>query len=160
MRSTDFCFPLLRLRALAPHSFPASLRGLRLAPSPRACTLEDGGWGTRRFKTPDPLRRVAPGCCEGFSSPHSRRHRTSDTPVAFPWLSLRLRETISAESAETVTCKRSVKSARHDGPGCLPSPASRALRGSHHSRKRSREVFRFDVDASVSSPAAAYFRTV
>ena len=34
MRSTDFCFPLFRLRALAPRSFPASLRDLRLAPSP------------------------------------------------------------------------------------------------------------------------------
>jgi hypothetical protein len=33
MLSTDFCFPLLRLRALASHSFPVSLRGLRLAPS-------------------------------------------------------------------------------------------------------------------------------
>jgi hypothetical protein len=31
---TDFCFPLLRLRVLAPLVFPASFRDLRLAPPP------------------------------------------------------------------------------------------------------------------------------
>jgi hypothetical protein len=41
-----------------PIVLPASLRGLRLAPSPRARTLDDGGWGTERFTTPDPLRRA------------------------------------------------------------------------------------------------------
>lgn len=86
--SASHCF---RLRALAPHSFPVSLRGLRLAPSPEACTPDDGDWGTWRFKTPDPLRRVAPGCWAACSSAHSRHHRTSDTPVAVPWFPLRLR---------------------------------------------------------------------
>jgi len=37
---TDFCFPLLRLRAPAPRSLPASLRGLRLALDSRACTRD------------------------------------------------------------------------------------------------------------------------
>jgi hypothetical protein len=72
MRSTDFCFPqLFRLRALTPRSFPASLRGLHLAPSPWACTPDGGDWGTRRFKTPDPLQRVAPGFHAAFLLPRA-----------------------------------------------------------------------------------------
>jgi len=35
---TNFCFPLLRLRVLAPLVFPASFRDLRLAPSPGLAT--------------------------------------------------------------------------------------------------------------------------
>jgi len=50
MRTTDFCFPLLRLRAPAPRALPASLRGLRLALGPWACThgRETGGPGVSR----------------------------------------------------------------------------------------------------------------
>jgi hypothetical protein len=42
---TDFCFPQLRLRALAPRRFPASLRSLRFALDRWACTQgqETGG---------------------------------------------------------------------------------------------------------------------
>jgi hypothetical protein len=110
MRSTDFCFPhCFRLRALAPRSFPASLRGLRLAPSPWACTPDEGDWGTWRFKTPDPLQRAAPGFSRGVSSSaRSRCHRASDIPVASPWPSPRLfAKRDSAGSAETV-------------PACVP----------------------------------------
>jgi len=32
---------------------------------PRACILDDGDWGTWRFTTPDPLRRVVSGFCRG-----------------------------------------------------------------------------------------------
>jgi len=47
---TDFCFPLLRLRAPAPHRFPASLRSLRFAlePCARTQTQETGGPGVSR----------------------------------------------------------------------------------------------------------------
>jgi len=50
MRTTDFCFPLLRQRAPAPRELPASLRGLRLALDRRACTRdqETGGPGVSR----------------------------------------------------------------------------------------------------------------
>jgi len=84
MRSTDFCFPLLRLRALASRSLPNI--SPRLAPRPAAfgSHQDDGGWGTWRFKTPDPLRREAPGWQAVCSSACSRCHRTSDTPVARP----------------------------------------------------------------------------
>jgi len=64
MRSTDFCFPLLFDYEHSRHIrsqllFEACASPLRR----RACTLEDGDWGTWRFKTPGPLRRVALGCC-------------------------------------------------------------------------------------------------
>jgi hypothetical protein len=112
MRSTDFCFPhLFRLRALAPRSFPASLRGLHLAPSPWACTPDEGDWGTWRFKTPDPLQRVAPGCSRGVSSSaRSRGYRASDTPVADPWPSPRLREARFRRASRDRAGMRSVKS--------------------------------------------------
>jgi len=67
MLSTDFCFPTVfdyehsRLAAL-----PASVRGLRLAPSPWLADQDDGDWGTWRFTTPDPLRRAAPGWRAAF----------------------------------------------------------------------------------------------
>jgi len=50
MRTTDFCFPLPDLRVPAPRELPASLRGLRLAHGPRACTRdqETGGPGVSR----------------------------------------------------------------------------------------------------------------
>jgi len=50
MRTTDFCFPLLRLRVPVPPVLPASLRGLRLALGRRACTRdpETGGPGVSR----------------------------------------------------------------------------------------------------------------
>jgi hypothetical protein len=60
--SASHCFDYEHSRRT---TFPASLRGLRLAPSPKACTLVDGGWGTWRFTTPDPLRRGAPGWSRG-----------------------------------------------------------------------------------------------
>jgi len=83
MRSTDFCFPhCLRLRALAPRSFPASLRGLHLAPSPWACTPDDGDWGTWRFKTPDPLQRVAPGFRAAFLLPRAPGATVLLTPLS------------------------------------------------------------------------------
>jgi len=50
MRTTDFCFPLLRLRVPVPRVLPASLRDLRLALGRRACTRdqETGGPGISR----------------------------------------------------------------------------------------------------------------
>jgi len=50
MRTTDFCFPLLRLRVPVPCVLPVSLRGLRLALGRRACTRdqETGGPGISR----------------------------------------------------------------------------------------------------------------
>jgi hypothetical protein len=56
---TDFCFPLLRLRAPAPHRFPASLRSLRFALGRWACTHDQETGGPGVFTTPDPLRRAA-----------------------------------------------------------------------------------------------------
>jgi len=83
MRSTDFCFPhCFRLRALAPRSFPASLRGLRLAPSPWACTPDEGDWGTWRFKTPDPLQRAAPGFRAAFLLPRAPGATVPLTPLS------------------------------------------------------------------------------
>jgi len=40
MRTTDFCFPLPRLRAPMPRELPISLRDLRLALDRRACTRD------------------------------------------------------------------------------------------------------------------------
>jgi hypothetical protein len=142
MHSTDFCFPLLRLRALAPHSFPASLRGLRLAPSTEACTTEDGDWGTWRFT--DARSASASGSRVGhaaLSSAHSRLHRTSDIPVASPWLPLRFREVedppslprpcLQAVREEPPTT--TIRDAFHRQP---PAPCA----GRTHTRERSREV--------------------
>jgi len=83
MRTTDFCFPLLRLRAPAPRQLPASLRDLRLALGARACTRdqETGGPGVSRR----PIRFGGPARVgnDGVnSSVCARSNRTSDTPVA------------------------------------------------------------------------------
>ena len=92
-----------RLRALAPHSFPASLRGLRLAPSPWACTPDEGDWGTWRFKTPDPLQRAAPGFRAAFLLPRTPGATVLLTPLSpsrGPRFACVKRD--SAGSAETV----------------------------------------------------------
>jgi len=131
-----------RLRALAPRSFPASLRGLRLAPSPWACTPDEGDWGTWRFKTPDPLQRAAPGFSRGVSSSaRSRCHRASDTPVASPWPSLR-----SSRSAIPPSQPRPCLHAVREEPLATTiqdafhrQPAAPCA-GRTHSRERSREV--------------------
>jgi len=55
----DFCFPLLRLRAPAPHRFPASLRSFRFARGQWTCThyQETGGPSVsrRRIRFGGPL---------------------------------------------------------------------------------------------------------
>jgi len=56
---TDFCFPLLRLRAPAPRRLPASLRSFHFALGPWARTHNQETGGPGVFTTPDPLRRVA-----------------------------------------------------------------------------------------------------
>jgi len=93
MLSTDFCFPLAfeyeHSRLLrSQHLSEACASPLRA----KACALADGGWGTWRFTTPDPLRRVVPGWRAAFSSASSQGHRVSGTPVAFPWRRLARRE--------------------------------------------------------------------
>jgi len=84
MRTADFCFPLLRLRALAPRELPASLRGLRLALDSWACTPnpETGGPGVSRCR----IRFSEPDQVDGSasSSERSRSSCTSDTPCRSP----------------------------------------------------------------------------
>jgi hypothetical protein len=55
---TDFCFPLLRLRAPAPRAFPASLRSLRLALFPWLASLERETGGSGVSRRTHPLRRA------------------------------------------------------------------------------------------------------
>jgi hypothetical protein len=83
--STDFCFPLLRLRVPVPRPFPASLRSLRFALGRWACThgQETGGPGVSRrpirFSGPPRLMHgILPPCTSELS-------RASDTPVASPF---------------------------------------------------------------------------
>jgi len=82
---TDFCFPLLRLRAPAPRRLPASLRSFHFALGPWACTQtqETGGPSVSR-------RQIRFGGPVGFvvwrdSSTHSRTSRAADTSVASPF---------------------------------------------------------------------------
>jgi hypothetical protein len=56
---TDFCFPLLRLRAPAPRWFPAFLRSFHFALGKLARTHNQETGGPGVFTTPDPLRRAA-----------------------------------------------------------------------------------------------------
>jgi hypothetical protein len=142
MRSTNFCFPLLRLRSLAPHSFPASLRGLRLAPPPEG--LHPGRWGLGdlavrrrpiRFGGWDWVGRAV------FSSDDSRFHRTSDIPVASPRLAVRFREARDP-SRPPRPCMRAF---REEPPTTTIRDAFRRqppapCAGRTHSRERSREV--------------------
>jgi len=154
---TAFDYEHSRLR-----SFPASLRSLRLAPPPQGLHP-----GRRRLGdlTVQDVRSASAGdpgfLAQRFSSARSRRHRASDIPVAAPWPSLRLREA----RFRRVSRDRDMQAVREEPPAtndpeCLPSPASRAMRGLHPPRKRSREGFRCDEGASVCSLAAAYFRTL
>jgi hypothetical protein len=82
MCTTDFCFPLLRLRVPVPRVLPASLRGLRLALGRRACTRDqetgEPGVSRRRIRFGGLLRVDARLASTG----RFRSSRTSDTPVA------------------------------------------------------------------------------
>jgi len=84
MRTTDFCFPLLRLRVPVPHVLPASLRGLRLALGRRACTRDQETGGPGVFTMPDPLWRASSSwrsvCFSG--APNSAVPRT---PLSLPF---------------------------------------------------------------------------
>jgi len=70
--TTDFCYPLSRLRAPTYRELPASLRGLRLALRRRACTWRQGDRWTRRFTTPRPLRQARSGWRAASYSVRSR----------------------------------------------------------------------------------------
>jgi hypothetical protein len=81
--STDFCFPMIRLRTPVPlfrsqHLFEAYASPLR----PKACALEEGGWGTWRFKTHRSASAGGLGLARGVLLP-----RTLDTAVPLTSLS-------------------------------------------------------------------------
>jgi len=84
MRSNQLLLPTASIRVLAPHSFPASFRDLRLALS-RGLLLEKRDWGTLRFMA---QKGSASAGCSGsrvaLSSTYSRSCRASDIPVASP----------------------------------------------------------------------------
>lgn len=126
---------------------------------PRACTLDDGDWGTWRFTTPDPLRRVVSGWGAASSSAHSRLHRASDIPVAFP------RPPVACASESLPSLPRPCWQAFREEPPARRSgmPSTDGL--PRHARfapslENGHVSFRFDEGASVSSPAAAYLRTL
>jgi len=80
---TDFCFPLHRLRVLAPHRFPASLRSFRFALGRWACTQnqETGG--------PSVSRRSirfggSPGLMRGVLLPRTPDRSVPLTPLSPP----------------------------------------------------------------------------
>lgn len=70
--TTNFCYPLPRLRAPTYRELPASLRGLRLALRRRACTWRQGDRWTWRFTTPHPLRQAHSGWRAASYSVRSR----------------------------------------------------------------------------------------
>jgi hypothetical protein len=120
-----------RLRALAPRSFPASLRGLRLAPPPTG--LHPG-----RRRLGDLAFHDARSASAGGLGLVARRvlPRTPDSTVPLTSLSHSRGPRSLARARVCRVCrdrvgKRSVKSRLHDDPGCLPPTAYRAMRGSH-----------------------------
>jgi len=132
MRSTDFCFPLLSTTSTRAAFVPSI--SSRLAPRPSALGLHPGRGRLGDLAVQDAGSASAGG--SGFSrgvssSACSRCYRASDTPVADPWPSPRLREARFRRASRDRAGLRSVKSACHYDQGCLPSPACRAMRGSH-----------------------------
>jgi len=153
MRTTDFCFPLLRLRAPAPRQLPASLRDLRLALGARACTRdqETGGPGVSRR----PIRFGGPARVgnDGVnSSVCARSNRTSDTPVA-PAPPRRTFVRRLGPGRRGRARRSSVKIERAPRPRVpsIDEGHSRACANRCRSRKRSR-------DASASIRPSAPFR--
>jgi len=114
--TTDFCFPLLRQRAPAPRALPASLRGLRLALGPWACTRgrETGGPGvSRRLIRFGGSRQVG---TRRFSSEGSRTDRASDTPVASNLPQRAFRHAASGSDRQGRSSRYSVKMKRGKRP--------------------------------------------
>jgi len=118
--SASHCFQHEHSRLFrSQHLFEACASPLRA----KACTFADGGWGTWRFTTPDPLRRAAPGWRAAFSSANSQRHRVSGTPVAFPWRRLARREA-AFRSGRPRPCSKAVRE----------GAAHATIRGTFHRR--------------------------
>jgi len=161
MRSTDFCFPLFSTTSTRATFVPSI--SSRLAPRPFAAGLvpwmmETGGPGGSR--RPIRFGGWPPVGARRSSSACSRNHRTSDTPVADPWLPLRLREVRRPPSPPDRACKRSMKirlPRRSGVPSIASCPAPSA--GRTHPRKNGHVSFRSNGGTSVSSPAVTYFRT-
>jgi len=142
MRSTDFCFPLFSTTSTRATFVPSI--SSRLAPRPFAAGLvpwmmETGGPGGSR--RPIRFGGWPPVGARRSSSACSRNHRTSDTPVADPWLPLRLREVRRPPSPPD----RALQAVHEDPPTTTIRSAfhrqlSRAKRGPYPpSKKRSRE---------------------
>jgi len=106
----------------------------RLAPRPFALGLHPGRGRLGDLAVQDAGSASAGG--SGFSrgvssSARSRCYRASDTPVADPRPSPRLREARFHRASRDRAGRHPVKGGCHYDPGCLPSPACRAMRGSH-----------------------------
>jgi hypothetical protein len=142
MRSTDFCFPLLLSTTSTRAAFVPSISS-RLAPRPFALGLHPGRGRLGDLAVQDAGSASAGG--SGFSrgvssSACSRCYRASDTPVANPWPSPRLREARFRRASRDRAGMRSVKS-RTPLRSRMPSIASLPpCAGRTHSRERSREV--------------------
>jgi len=112
MRSTDFCFPLLLSTTSTRAAFVPSISS-RLAPRPFALGLHPGRGRLGDLAVQDAGSASAGG--SGFSrgvssSARSRCYRASDTPVADPWPSPRLREARFRRASRDRAGLRSVKS--------------------------------------------------
>jgi len=156
MRTTDFCFPLLRLRAPALRQLPASLRGLRLALDTRACThgQETGGPGVSRR----PIRFGVPVRVGGLRhvSPSAPERAMPLTPLSRPSLRAALSHERFGSGCQGRASRPSVKIERALRPR-VPSidrGHSRSCANRRRSRVRSRERFRFDPALGVLSPVA------
>jgi len=155
MHSTDFCFPLLSTTSTRATFVPSI--SSRLAPRPLAPGLHPG-----RRRLGDLTVQDVRSASTGSPGLDARRFLPRAPGATEPLASLSLprgprpacakRE--SAEAAETVTCRRSVK-IRQPRRSEMPSIASRPApcAGRTHSRKRSREV-----SASMRVPVSLHPR--
>jgi len=153
MRSTDFCFPIFRLRSLAPRRAPASLRGSRLAPSPEDLRRRGRRPGDEAFHDASPASAGFLGFARGVLPPCALDETEPLTPVS-PLRRLRLarREGGLLRGGHDRDRAGSVKIHALYDRGCLsPAASPRHARIASPSGERSR-------DASASWGAPGPFR--
>jgi hypothetical protein len=158
---TDFCFPLLRLRAPAPRRLPASLRSFHFALGPWACTQtqETGGPGVsrRRIRFGGP-----PGLLCGVILPHTPEPAVPLTPLSPPHSpSLRFRTSVVCWGRQDCASRPLREDeASHCNPRCLPSIGDTRAPARAETSPECGHVmgFRFDLVLGALSPAVAALR--
>jgi len=142
MRTTNVCFPLLRLRAPALRELPASLRGSRLALDQRACFPQPGGRWTKRFHDAQSASAGPPGLALGFvSSVRFQVDQTSNapvTPVPTP-PRFRMRGRVRVAKTALDPSLREEEQAPQSETSSIDRGHSRARANRHRPRERPRE---------------------